>query len=302
MRSATVLVDEMLRYAYAVGHVQAGSENPTVPPRVVMRRSGAPAGSLTSATAREVLRFVRCHFDLGRAPSGRQVLSAESVQLMQQPQAKMHPGVPLGSHVGLSWLLDEWDGERVIGHGGSTIGQNSFLQSLPERRFAVCLLTNSDMGGALWRPLAEYLFDEFAGVRLPPAPKPPSVAPKVDLGNYAGHYERYGAAIDVKVVDRQLEMTMTPTGSLAAMGNPPITVTLTPLDAEVFFASMPRGETVVGFTNFDRDGRPAYVLSGGRATRRAAERKTPAKKSTTATRPPAKKSTKKRAGTRTRSR
>ena len=90
------------------------------------------------------------------------------------------------------------------------------------------------------------------------------------------------------------------TGSLAAMGNPPITVTLTPLDAEVFYASMPRGETVVGFTNFDREGRPAYVLSGGRATRRVAERKAPAKKSTTATRPPAKKSTKKRAGTRTR--
>ena len=47
--------------------------------------------------------------------------------------------------------MEEWDGHRVIGHGGGTIGQLSFLQAVPDEDLVVALLTNSMTGGLLWR-------------------------------------------------------------------------------------------------------------------------------------------------------
>src|SRR5207302_738291 len=76
------------------------------------------------------------------------------------------------THVGLSWMVDHWGNERVIGHGGGTVGQLAFLQVLPERRFAVCLLTNSGTGGLLWRDVGGWLFEELAGVSMLRVPRP----------------------------------------------------------------------------------------------------------------------------------
>src|SRR5205823_5330781 len=134
LRSTSVLLEEMIGFRYAAGH--SGGPNPQVVPEIMMSRSAAPAGSITSATAANVLRFVKMHLDGGEAPDGSRVLSAASVKAMQQPQYPMPGAVAPNSNIGLAWIMAEWDGQRVIGHGGGTFGQLSFLQILPDRNFA----------------------------------------------------------------------------------------------------------------------------------------------------------------------
>lgn len=280
LKATTVLMEDMLAHSCAVGHVvQPGSSEPVVPETVMMSPSHAPAGSMTVSTPAEVLRFLRMHLSAGRAASGAQVLSPAIARSMQQPQAKM-PAVGLGNEMGLGWMLDEWDGEHVIGHGGNTIGQASFLKALPDRRFGVCLLTNSATGGRLWRDLARYLFDELAGVHVPELPKVPEEQPRLDLARYAGMYRRHGIDIDVRADDGHLVAEIKATGSLADLA-PSQTATVRPVDADTFIANIEGNEAIAQFLDFDAQGRPKYLHVGARVSRRVAssapKRKSPAK-------------------------
>lgn len=273
----TVLMEEMLAHSCAVGHIIPPEGNePVVPPRVMMSPSQAPAGSMTVSTPREVIGFVRMHLDGGTARDGKRVLSADAVKAMQQPQAKL-PRSSLGEAMGLGWLLSSWGGERVIGHGGGTIGQLSFLQCLPDRRIAVVLLTNSMTGGFLWRDLGRWLFDEVAGVKMPVLPKPPAEPPDVDLKRYVGTYRRHGVDIELAVKDGSLAGKITYTGALSDI-SPAQEVSVRAIDDELFEAKLRAGEAIMHFMEFDGRGRPRWLHMGGRVSRRVAgERSTGAK-------------------------
>jgi CubicO group peptidase (beta-lactamase class C family) len=274
--ATTVLMEEMLARSCAVGHMlMPGMTEPAVPPSVMLPPAGSPAGSLTCSTPAEVLRFVRMHLDGGRAKDGTPVLSAESVKAMQQPQTKL-PRSSLASGMGLGWILNEWDGERVIGHGGGTIGQLSFLQVLPDRRFAVILLTNCSTGTALWRDLSRYVYEEFTGVHVPEMTKAPEVGPEIDPAPYVGSYSRLGIDIDVKTEGGKLLLSTKASGVLASV-SPPQTGVLRPIDNELFLTNLAGNDLLVQFMDFDRNGCPKYVHAGGRVSRRV-EKKTKSKK------------------------
>ncbi len=275
--TTTVLMSEMLAHSCAVGHIVAPGAEPVVPPVVMMSPSHAPAGSMTVSTPAQLLGFVRMHIDGGRARDRTQVLSAESARQMQQPTAKM-PFIPgLGTQMGLGWMLDEWDGERVIGHGGNTIGQGSYLKALPDRTFAVVLLTNSTTGGALWVDLARFVFGELAGVRPTENPKAPAIAPKLDMRKYAGTYARLGIEVELKPDKDGLSATISQSGALAS--GPPQTASVGAIDKEIFLLNLGGQEVVVHFLDFDRDGRPRFAHFGARTNKRqASAKKGPAKR------------------------
>jgi CubicO group peptidase (beta-lactamase class C family) len=306
LRRTTVLVSEMLRHRSAVGHVPGPDGQPMVPPTVVMEYAQAPAGSMTTATAAELVRFVQMHLDDGAAPNGTQVLSADSVRAMQEVQATLPPTSSVPLTQGLGWLMHEWGGKKVIGHGGGTIGQLSFLEAIPEDGLVVALLTNGMSGGLLWRDLARWLFDELAGVQPALAPKVPANPPALNLERYAGTYERLGLRNTVTLEGGELVLRAEPTGAVAELqqGQPPAPpVHLRPIDRERFGAKVNGVDTVLVFSEFER-GRPGYLF-GGRAARRVGGRRPPSTtKSAGATRrsaTPAKRSaTAKRGGRRAR--
>lgn len=271
--TTTVLMEDMLAHSCAVGHVLApGQREPAVPPAVMMSPSHAPAGSMAVSTPAEVLRFVRMHLEGGRARDASRVLSEESTRAMQQPFAKL-PFIPqLGTQMGLGWMLDEWDGERVLGHGGNTIGQGSYLKILPDRPFAVILLTNSTTGGALWRDLARFVFTELAGVRPAENPKAPAEPPSIDVRKYVASYSRYGIEIEIKLDKSALVASVKATHELAAPDAPPQTGRLFAVDRETFLFNLGGEHVVAHFLDFDRDGRPKYVHIGARASKRVALR------------------------------
>jgi hypothetical protein len=274
LRRTTVLLGDMLRHRSAVGHVPGPERRPMVPPTVVMEYAQAPAGSLTTATAAELVRFVQMHLDDGAAPDGTQVLSTDSVRAMQQVQTTMPPTSSAPLSQGLGWLMQEWGGKKVIGHGGGTIAQLSFLQAIPEDRLVVALLTNGVSGGLLWRDLARWLFDELADVQPAFAPKVPAVSPVLNLERYAGTYERLGVRNTLDVEGAELVMRSELTGSMAELQNePPPPVRLRPIDEERFGGKVNGVETVIVFSEFER-GRPTYLFSG-RAARRVAPRRAP---------------------------
>ncbi len=277
LRATTVLIEEMIGHRYAVGHYFDESGAARVVGQIMMDRSAAPAGSVTSATALDVLQFVRMHLDGGRAPDGSQVLSPSSVALMQTPSV-VRPASPSGrGQQGLGWRTDEWDGHRVIGHGGGTNGQLSFLEVLPDDELAVVLLTNAPSGGRLWQDLGAYVFQALAGVQMPGPVRPTGEAPRLPLALYAGVYERLSERVEVHHLREgggdELQAALVPTGPLAAaFGEKPERIRLRPLDRERFYYRTRDGdEGLFVFDDFDAEGRPGTVFSG-RLARRVEEK------------------------------
>ncbi len=272
LKHTTVLIEEMIGHRYAVGHYFDESGAARVVAQIMMDRSAAPAGSLTSASAADVLGFVRMHLNGGRAPDGTAVLSASSVALMQSPTVA-RPGSPGGrGQQGLGWRTDQWDGHRVIGHGGGTIGQLSFLEVMPDDGLAVVLLTNAPSGARLWRDLGQYVFQALAGVEMPGPVRPTGEAPRLPLNLYAGAYERLSQRVEIRHDDAgvadELQATLIPTGPLAAFDEEAERIRLRPLDREHFYYSTRDGdEGVFTFDDFDADGRPGTVFSGRLARR-----------------------------------
>ena len=278
LERTSLLAEEMVAQRCAAGHVPGPGGEPVLPPVVLMQYAQAPAGSRTTATAAELVRFVQMHLHSGLSPDGDKVLSPASAAAMQEVQVTrpLLTTSPLAAQ-GLGWALQQWDDKRVIGHGGGTIGQLSFLQCVPEEQLVVALFTNSATGGKVWLELGRWLFDQLAGVEMARALEPPQTPPRLNLARYTGTYERLGVrqvvSEDEDGLVVQLELTDVPDELRPPQPPPP--VKLRPIDGERFGARLDGVNDVVAFLDVER-GRPSYLFAGGRAAPRTAGRRPPA--------------------------
>ncbi|MGH7921803.1 MAG: serine hydrolase domain-containing protein, partial [Candidatus Dormibacteraceae bacterium] len=141
---------EVMTRRFAVGHAP-GENGPRVMRQWNLARSATPAGGITS-TVPDQLRYARFHLGHG----GEGVLSTDARRALQRPTVDFHRS-DLGDAVGTSWLLKEWGGAQLVGHGGSTNGQRSAFQMVPARDFAVTVLTNASAGARLHREVVAWV-------------------------------------------------------------------------------------------------------------------------------------------------
>src|SRR4051794_18093607 len=117
-----------------------------------------PAGGVWTS-AHDLIKYVQLEIARGKLPDGGRLVSEQNVLMRRQPQ------IPTGENqsYGMGLLEDKTWGVPVIHHGGSMAGFKSDLMFLPEYGIGAVLLTNSDSGGMLLRPmmrrLLEVLFD-----------------------------------------------------------------------------------------------------------------------------------------------
>jgi CubicO group peptidase (beta-lactamase class C family) len=151
-------------------------------------RSCNPTGGLMS-TARDQLRYAQFHLGDGTAPGGEQILSRESLEAMRSNPG---PGGTLFvelTGMGVTWMLrPSAQGVTIVEHGGTWKGQRSGFSIVPDRNFAMTVLTNSDGGFDLINDLfaCDWSLHRFAGLTNMPAT--PRQLDAVDLEPYAGRY------------------------------------------------------------------------------------------------------------------
>jgi Beta-lactamase len=106
------------------------------------------AGALKSS-AHDVLTFLAAHLRPPDTPLGR------AIRVAQQP----HFARDDVRQVGLAWDIDRVFGERVIRHGGETLGYRCFVGFNADRRIAAVVLINSrtDLGQMLTHLIAPHV-------------------------------------------------------------------------------------------------------------------------------------------------
>src|SRR5262249_47973461 len=197
------LPEEALLHRAAVGHIaESGGDPERAPAAWGLPRSAGPAG-LISCTVGDVLTWARVHLNGGVAADGTRILSEAGTAAMTEKQAELPDKYILGDSWGLGWIRFGWDGRRLIGHDGNTLGQAAFLRVLPDEGLAVTLLTNGGNTRDLYEDLYRELFSELAGVEMPRPLTPPEEPADVDVAPYLGRYERASVRIDVLENDGQ---------------------------------------------------------------------------------------------------
>jgi len=269
--------NDVMTRRFAVGHQRHPDGRVTVMRPWTSARSGNPAGGM-STTSTDLLRWGRFHLGDGRAPDGRRLLSAVLLQRMQQPTADMR-GSALGDYVGISWLLRDAGGVRVVAHGGTTLGQHSELVLVPEKELIVTCLTNCSPNGAeLNRAVSRWALRVFAGVN--DATPEPGQRSGEALAEYAGVFETVAVTCTIDVEGERLLVRARSKPEMAKeLGfeeddeddDEPIPLGLLGEDGDAYVVVDGPAKGMRGYFERDADGAVRGVHIGGRLARRVAQ-------------------------------
>ncbi|MEV5966276.1 serine hydrolase domain-containing protein [Kribbella sp. NPDC051952] len=236
-------------------------------------RSLAAIGGLISS-ARDQLRYARYH--LGH-PGFPHLLSDRARLAMRS-----HPG-PGGTlfvelnGVGVTWMLRPTaEGPTVVQHGGDWSGQHSGFLMVPQRDFAITLLTNSESGPALVAELFadDWALREFAGVSNLPAV--PRQLPPQKLAAYEGTYVSQQIGFDGKPEELGLELAANDGELVASIGGQ-VALRLPFYRQDYVLALEPDGQPTHVRANFVRgsNGSVDWLRYGGRLFRHQPTTATP---------------------------
>lgn len=123
----------------------------------------APAGCVSMA-ASDAAKFMLAHLHDGQLGSER-ILRAETARRMREPLFRHDPKT---SAMCYGFWEQDWNGLRIVGHGGDTIWFHSLMQLIPQRGVGLFVSYNTDTSGGQ----RETLFDAFLR-RYFPSPDPP---------------------------------------------------------------------------------------------------------------------------------
>jgi CubicO group peptidase (beta-lactamase class C family) len=203
----------VMTYRFAVGHFSPFTDEEDVRVRRPwsLSRAITPVGGLAS-TVTDMLRYARLHLGM----LGDEILDAGSREAMQSVWA---PAGNFAEAVGGAWLLRGPAERRIVGHGGSTVGQQASLQLVPSRGLGIVVLTNGSRGAVVATRVVDWALRHYAGISEPD-PTTHSLEPAL-LRQYVGRYEQPLSSYEVSASDAGLVIQETEKGGFPTKDSPP---------------------------------------------------------------------------------
>ena len=166
MGESTFLKPEYLPGNWAAPHLQFSSTTPW--DGYPYNRMHGPSSTLHS-NAVEMCRWAIINMNRG-IQEDQQILESGSYDLLWKPWFQTGEK----SHVGLSWFLGEYRGEKTVGHGGGDTGFNTEFVMLPDRSMAVAVLCNLNPApvGKIGEAAMDVLLGHEPGTVIRPASIP----------------------------------------------------------------------------------------------------------------------------------
>ena len=272
LEHAGTTAGEFITHRFALGHASRDGAPPSV------MRPFSPSASVTAGGVglciTDLLTYARFHMGDGSSSRGERVLGRESLELMRTPQLRKQS---TDDEMGLGWHLRTIGQLRAAGHGGTLAGHILLLEIVPERQFAIAILTNSNSGWRLIQDveraaLKTYLNASFSTnqaiahrglVETLPTVEP--LAKQPDLSQYVGTYERPMNLVSVRADGKRLLVQVQPKDGKPQQEMP---VTFYGVDRAVVTDGPDRGQSIE-FVR-DAEGRVKWIRVVGRVAVRSA--------------------------------
>jgi CubicO group peptidase (beta-lactamase class C family) len=263
---------DAIMFRAAMGHIELEPGTGFQPAPVwALARSNSPAGAMLSMRPRDLVTFAQMHLSDGKAADGTQVLAPGTATRMQAREVDLPYLGVMGDSWGLGFERFDTPTGALIGHDGSTIGQNAFLRMVPEGGVAVALLTNGGDTLSLYHEVVGHVLAELTDITLPGLPMPPANPERIDAGRYVGTYSAEVADLVVSQdEDGRVWLEQTPKGLFEELGEKPEKRELVHFRGDSLINLEPEQGMHIPhvFVGDDGDGHALY-LHIGRAIRRA---------------------------------
>ncbi len=202
---------------FAIGHLVRG-DGPPVLQRPFVPSTSVTAGGVGLCLA-DLLTYARFHLGDGTAAGGERVLTRTSLEQMRTPQLRKQS---TDEDIGIAWHLRPVGLIRAAGHGGTLAGHILLLEIVPERRFGIAVLTNSNTGWRLIQDVERAALTSYHDAKLRtnqaighrglveslPVFEPLPVQP--DLSAYLGRYVRPMNEVVVRADHGRLHVQVRP--------------------------------------------------------------------------------------------
>jgi CubicO group peptidase (beta-lactamase class C family) len=220
---------EMMTFPFAVGHTSGGTAKPTIVRPFAYSTSVTAGGVSTSID--DLLAYARFHLGAGSA-AGTQILSRASLEQMRAPQLQKQG---TDDEMGIGWHLRTVGGLHTAAHGGTLNGHVLLLEIVPERQFAIAILTNTSNGWRLNQEVERAALQSYLGadfkpnqaiahrglVETLPRVEPLDVQPA--LAPYLGRYVRPMVTVAVSEAGGHLVIRQEPISGGGAATSMPVT-------------------------------------------------------------------------------
>jgi CubicO group peptidase (beta-lactamase class C family) len=220
---------EMMTYPFALGHAGGGGAAPAIVRPFAYSTSVTAGGVSTSVD--DLLAYARFHLGNGDPAGGNALLTRATLELMRTPQLQKQG---TDDEMGIGWHVRTVGGVRTAAHGGTLNGHVLLLELVPDRQFAIAVLTNTSNGWRLVQDVERAALQSYLGAdfranqaiahrglvetlpRVEPLASQPALAP------YVGRYIRPMVTVTVADAGGRLVIRQAPTSGNAAVTTMPI--------------------------------------------------------------------------------
>jgi len=162
--------------------------------------AAAPAGAINSS-ARDMAQWIRLMLANGSF-DGHRLVSEKNFDELVRKQINVAGSIDYG----FGWFLRQWNGHKVVEHGGNIDGFNSEVAMMPDQKLGFVLLTNvtaSSLGAVAMNTIWKNLVGD------PKAADGPTAAagdPKAEVGKY--RLAAAGVNFEVSLNDDKLTLSV----------------------------------------------------------------------------------------------
>ena len=225
LQHAGTTAGEFIANRFAAGHTVRDG-------KTILQRPFNPSTSVTAGGVglciSDLVTYARFHMGDGTAAAGERVLKRDTLEQMRTPQAHKQG---TDDDIGLAWHIRQVGSVRTFGHGGTLGGHILLLEIVPERNFAIAILTNASTGWRLIQDVEREALTSYLGatysenqaiahrglVETIPSFKPLESQP--DLTQYLGTYRRANNSYVVSVESGRLFVQDRPNSGGIDSGN-----------------------------------------------------------------------------------
>ena len=248
--------------------------------KTTLNRPFTPSASVTTGGVglciTDILAYARFHLGDGTAASGERVLKRESLEQMRASQLRKQS---TDDDIGLAWHIRQVGPVRTFGHGGTLGGHILLLEIVPERNFAISILTNANTGWRLIQDVEREALKSYLGVTYAPnqaiahrglvetLPTAQPLARQPDFAPYVGTYMRPSNSYVVRAEGGKLIVQERSTGGGGSPAPREYAIAFFGADRAIVMDGPDRGQSI----EFVRDdgGRVTWIRVVGRVAVRA---------------------------------
>ena len=169
----------------------------------------------------DMMSYAKFHLGDGINAKGERILAQASLDLMKTPQLEKQS---TDDAIGIGWHIRRAGGVRVAGQGGTAGGHILVLSIVPERNFAISILTNAQNGWRLIQDVEREALRAYHGIvyaknqaiahrgLVETLPNVEPLATQPDPKPYVGRYRRPTNAVDVRIDNGKLVVQDLPNG------------------------------------------------------------------------------------------